>query len=150
MLLAPKLAIGEIAPDFTLLLVAYFAINRPPIHGAVAGFLVGLLQDLFNPELLGVNALAKSITGYGLSVAAAKAEPESHIFLGGLLLASALAHDFIYLLVFSGLNLWKLLILWVTVALPSAVYTAIVGVIIHIVSVYLGNRVVQTFGKARS
>ena len=31
MIVAPKISFGEIGPDFILLLVAYFAINRPPV-----------------------------------------------------------------------------------------------------------------------
>ena len=43
-LLSPKIAIGAITPDFSLLLVAYLAINRGPIAGSVVGFLVGFVN----------------------------------------------------------------------------------------------------------
>ena len=150
MIVAPKISFGDIGPDFTLLLVAYFAMNRPPVQGALAGFVIGLFQDLFNPELLGLNALTKSVTGYGLGVAATKAEPDSTLFLAALLGAAALGHDIIYLLIFTGLNPVKFFILLVTVSIPSAIYTALAGVVVHKFAAFLGTRVVRTLGKARS
>lgn len=149
MLLASRVAVGEISPDFLLLLVAYFAIHRRPTQGAVTGFLIGLFQDLFNPGLLGLNALTKSVTGYGLAVAGSKYERESAVFLLMLFAVAAAAHDFLYLLFFTRLELGRFIILWFTVALPSALYTAVWGVLIHKVTRFVEGKVVRTFGKAR-
>jgi rod shape-determining protein MreD len=149
-LLAPRISIGEISPDFALLLVGYFAINRRPVQGAVGGFIIGLVQDLFNPDLLGLNALTKSITGYALSVVGAKADADNVVFLFGLFGVAALAHDFVYLLFYTGLHLGRFVVMWFTISVPSALYTALVGVIVHKVARYFGSKWVRSFGKARS
>jgi rod shape-determining protein MreD len=148
-LVAPRVAIGEIAPDFMLLLVAYFAINRKPEHSAIAGFLIGLLQDLFNPELLGLNALTKSLVGYGMGVVGSKAEPDNVLLLATLLATAALVNDFVYLLFFTGLHLGKFFILLTTVSIPSAIYTALAGIVVYKAAGMFGNKAVRSFGKAR-
>ena len=150
MLLAPRIAIGDIAPDFPLLLVAYFAVNQNPLRGSISGFAVGLVQDLFNPQLLGLNALTKSLSGYAVSVVGAKADPDNVFFLLALFGITALGHDFVYLLFFTGLDPGKFLLLLATVAIPSAIYTAFAGVVVHRIADFLGGKVVRTLGKARS
>ena len=63
---------------------------------------------------------------------------------------AAVAHDFVYLLFFTGGDLGRFIILWITVSLPSAVYTALVGVVVHKIAEVMGDKVVRSFGKARS
>lgn len=150
MLVAPRIAIGNVSPDFMLLLVAYFAIDRKAEQGAMVGFLVGLFQDLFNPELLGLNALTKSVVGYGLSVAGSKTRPDNPLLMAALVMAAALANDLLYLLFFTGLHLGKTLILWTTVSVPSAVYTALMGIVVYKLASVLGSKAVRHLGKARS
>ncbi len=149
-LLADKISIGRVQPDFPLLIVAYLAVFKGSIRGSVVGFLVGVIQDLFNPGFLGLNALTKTIVGYVLGTAGAKTEPESSVFLFALLGGAALFHDFIYLLFFTGLSLGKFFLMWVTVSIPSALYTAIVGVLVHQIVTYALREVVRYLGKTRS
>ncbi len=149
MVVAPRIALGEISPDFPLLLVAYFAIHQTPVRGSISGFVVGLIQDLFNPQLLGLNALTKSVAGYAVSVTGAKADPDNDLFLLALFSITALGHDFVYLLIFTGLDPGKFFMLLLTVSIPSSIYTAVVGVIVHRIAVVLGTKGVRTFGKAR-
>jgi rod shape-determining protein MreD len=145
---APRITFADIGPDFPLLLVAYFAVTRRPHSGAAAGFLIGLFQDLFNPALLGLNALTKTLAGYALSLASAKIEPESSLLLFPLFGVAALAHEIVYLLFFTGLDLAQFFTLLLTVALPSALYTAVVGVVVYKLADGLSARMVK-FGKAR-
>lgn len=146
---APRIAIGEITPDFPLLLVAFFSVRRPAQQSAVSGFLIGLFQDLFNPALLGLNALTKTLAGFALSHASAKLEPDSWVLLAPLFGLTALAHDILYLLFFTGLDLGQFFVLLGTVALPSAVYTAAVGVLVYKLAEAVTGKVVTSFGKAR-
>lgn len=145
-----KMSIGMISPDFPLLIVVYFAIYKGSLNGSLLGFTVGLLQDLFNATHLGLNALTKTLTGYFIGLAGSKAEPDSSLFLLALVGIAALAHDFVYLLIFTGMHLGKFFVMWVTVSIPSAIYTAIVGVLVHLLVSYMATEVVRTIGKTRS
>lgn len=146
---APRISLGEIAPDFPLLLVAYFSVRRPAQRAAGAGFLIGLFQDLFNPTLLGLNALTKTLTAYALSVASSKLEPDSWLLLAPLFGLAALAHDVVYLLFFTGLHMGQFFVLLGTVALPSALYTSAAGVLVYKLAEAVSGKVVSSFGKAR-
>ncbi|UCH83970.1 MAG: rod shape-determining protein MreD [Candidatus Latescibacterota bacterium] len=147
---ARKMAIGSVSPDFALLILVYLAIYKGPLFGSILGFGIGLLQDLFNPSHLGLNALTKTLTGYFTGLAGSKGEPDSGLFLFALLGITALAHDLVYLLIFNGLHLGKFFVAWVTVSLPSAVYTAVVGVVVHLLVTYAATEAVRNIGKARS
>ena len=144
------LTFGQIGPDFPLLIVAYFAIFRGAIAGSIFGFVAGLFQDLFNPSFLGLNALTKTLVGFALGRAGAQTERDHPVFLLALFGVSALAHDFIYLLFFTQLRLGHFFVTWLTVSLPSAVYTAVVGVAVHVGVAFFLTEVVRNLGKTRS
>ncbi len=148
-LLSDALTFGRIGPDFILLIVSYYAVFHGALGGSLFGFFVGLFQDLFNPSFLGLNALTKSLVGYGLGRAGAQTERENPLFLLALFAIVAMAHDFIYLLFFTQLHLSRFFIMWITVSLPSAVYTAVVGALVHTIVTYSMTEVVRYLGKTR-
>lgn len=145
--LAPRIAIGPIAPDFLLLVVVFFALYRGSVRGALFGFAVGLLQDLGNPDKLGLNALTKSLLGFFVGDAGTKTFPESATVLFGLFAISALGHDVVYLTILHWPRVGSALVMVVTAALPSAIYTALFGVLVDKVFALAGARVVGVLGK---
>lgn len=148
LLLAPRIALGAIAPDFALVLVAYFALTRGVISGSVAGFVIGFILDVYSPETLGYNSLAMSIAGYAIAIGGSKGDEDNLPFLAALFGLAALCHDFIYLLAFTRLHPGKFLILFVTVAIPSSIYTAAIGVIAYRLVSRIGGKAVKSLGKA--
>ncbi len=144
-----KLSFGDISPDFPLLLCGLFALFRGPIQGSIIGFFVGLLQDLFNPAFLGLNALTKSLVGFALGQIGTKTVPENSLFLLCVFLFAALGHDFVYLLFYSGRDLGNLFAMFFSTAVPSALYTAIFGVVVHKIVILIGSRIVRVSGDAR-
>jgi len=146
--LANRIAIGSVQPDFLVLAVVFFALHRGPVRGALGGFVVGLLQDMANPTMLGINALVKSLLGYFVGRWATKAFLDSQLFLFGFFSFVAFAHDAIYLLFFQWPDVGAAIRLTFTVALPSAVYTGLVGVIMHRLLAAVGTKVVSGVGQA--
>jgi rod shape-determining protein MreD len=61
---APLVAIGQVVPDFVLVGLLFVAARRGRLAGAVAGFCAGLVIDLSIGEVVGLFALAKTITGF--------------------------------------------------------------------------------------
>jgi hypothetical protein len=61
----------------------------------------------------------------------------------------ALAHDFVYLLIYLWPGVGSALLTVVTRALPSALYTAVAGVAVERILALLGAKVVTSFGKER-
>ncbi len=144
--LAPRISIGNIAPDFVILLVVVFALYRGAVPGAILGFAVGFLQDLGNPEMLGLNALTKTLLGFAIGRVGTKTFPENALFLFGLLAAGALSHDIVYLAFFKWPHLGSALSMVFVAALPSALYTAVFGVGIDQLATRSGAKAVA-FGE---
>jgi rod shape-determining protein MreD len=144
-----KLAIGEIKPDFPLLLCAFLVLYKGPVRGSVIGFAIGLIQDLFNPAFLGLNALTKSVVGFAFGHLGTKTVPERTVFLAVIFFLAALGHDLIYLLFFTALDIGRFFILFFTVAVPSAIYTTIFGIVFQKVILVVSSWMVSSFGKTR-
>jgi len=78
-------------PDFLLLIVVFNAMFCGTFRGGVAGFLVGLAEDLFFGRFIGLNALSKCLVGLlsgSLSKSIFKENiwvPVINVFVGSLL-----------------------------------------------------------------
>ncbi len=62
--LRPRLGNARVTPDFLLIGLMLFAMRSGPGVGAVAGFLVGLIEDALTPARFGAGALAHTLVGY--------------------------------------------------------------------------------------
>ncbi len=57
------LAVLRVKPDLLLMIVLYIGFKSGPLRGELSGFLSGLLEDIFSGNLIGINALSKTILG---------------------------------------------------------------------------------------
>jgi rod shape-determining protein MreD len=62
--LRPRLGNARLSPDFLLIGLMLFAMRTGPGAGAVAGFLIGLIEDALTPARFGAGALAHTLVGY--------------------------------------------------------------------------------------
>jgi rod shape-determining protein MreD len=60
----PRLGNARVSPDFLLIALMLFAMRSGPGAGAVAGFLIGLIEDALTPARFGAGALAHTLVGY--------------------------------------------------------------------------------------
>ncbi len=60
----PYVAIGGFLPDLLLIWVVYTSLRRGQIEATIAGFAVGLFQDLVATQLFGLAALSKTAAGF--------------------------------------------------------------------------------------
>jgi rod shape-determining protein MreD len=146
--LSPRMAIGRIAPDFVVVCVVLFGLQRGRIAGSVFGFILGLVVDLGNPGYLGLNALTKTVVGYAAGRMGSATSPGS-VVLFVVFLVVAFAHDVIYYTMFLWPHVGGALASIVTIALPSALYTAVTGIAVERILALLGARVVMADGKER-
>lgn len=147
MTLAHRIAPAGSAPDLVLVLLAVLVIDRRPLVGIVAGFLLGLFQDLGNASLLGMNALAKSIVGYGIARCGGEYIPDSALFRGLLVLAAALVNDAIVIAIGTPLGLAGALALFLRDSLLAGVYTAVLAVLVMQVVRVIPGRAVRAGGR---
>ncbi len=62
--LRPRLWSARVSPDFLLIGLVFFAMRAGPGAGAVAGFIVGIVNDALTPAAFGAGALAHTLVGY--------------------------------------------------------------------------------------
>lgn len=62
--LRPRIGNARISPDFLLIGLMLFAMRSGPGVGALAGFLVGLIEDTLTPARFGAGLLAHTLVGY--------------------------------------------------------------------------------------
>jgi rod shape-determining protein MreD len=127
-IIAPVIAIKGISPDFAVIAVVILALAEGSTAGVLGGFLVGLVQDLTVPNLLGLHALCKTLLGSVVGRLHGRLVYGMPVIEGALVLIASLAHDTLFLLVQSRVESDAFLIPLFTQALPTAVYTALVGV----------------------
>ncbi len=65
-ILGPLIDINGVAPDFSVIALVILALATGAGSATVGGFMLGLVQDLSNPSLLGLQALCKSGLGFGV------------------------------------------------------------------------------------
>jgi len=145
--ISDRIALGPVAPDFLILIVAIFALYRGAVQGSVLGFVIGFLQDLTNPGFLGLNALTKSLLGHAVGTTGAKTFSESSSFLFVLFMATSFGHDFVYLVFYHWPHMGTALVALFTSALPSAAYTAGFGVAAQKFLSLASPKVVESLGK---
>jgi rod shape-determining protein MreD len=60
----PRLWSARVSPDFLLIALVFFAMRAGPGPGALAGFVVGVVNDALTPAAFGAGALAHTVVGY--------------------------------------------------------------------------------------
>jgi len=125
--LVQHLSIAGIRPDLPLVVVVLLGAARGGVPGTVAGFAIGLAQDLTNPAFLGLNALTKSLVGWAAGSLRGQLNTGSLPLHAATLFAAVMAHDLVYWTLFTRLALADLFASLATRSLPTAVYTAAVG-----------------------
>jgi rod shape-determining protein MreD len=62
--LRPRIGSARVSPDFLLIALVLFAMRAGPGAGALAGFVVGVVNDALTPAAFGAGALAHTVVGY--------------------------------------------------------------------------------------
>lgn len=60
----PRLGNARVSPDFLLIALMLFAMRSGAGAGALAGFMIGLIEDTLTPARFGAGALAHTLVGY--------------------------------------------------------------------------------------
>ena len=90
------LEVWSIKPDLLIVTLSFIALRSGPIVGAYMGLGIGILQDIYLPADLGVNALAKSLIGAGFGYSHARMVADSIQVQAALVFGAVICHDLIY------------------------------------------------------
>ncbi|HET9252224.1 MAG TPA: rod shape-determining protein MreD [Candidatus Eisenbacteria bacterium] len=139
-----RIEIAGIRPDLLVAFVVYLAWMRGPVTGTIAGFGVGLLQDLDAPGPLGLNAFSKSLVAFLVAKAGFRVHRSNLGVRFAFFFLAMLAHDIVYFAVATGGELRAFLVQMLTVALPSALYTTVVVLLLLAIVESMGKRSLLT------
>ncbi|MFZ5640270.1 MAG: rod shape-determining protein MreD [Bacillota bacterium] len=88
-----RLVVAGVKPDLILVLVVLYAMLHGSREGAVVGFMGGIMQDLLLGRFIGLNALAKLLTGLLFGILEYKIYKESIIIAAAALIFGTLWHE---------------------------------------------------------
>ena len=60
----PFIEIGGVSPNLLIILAVWIALNEGQFIALFAGFLIGIIYDLFNLDLIGTNALSLLVASF--------------------------------------------------------------------------------------
>lgn len=125
--LAHRVGVAGIRPDLYLLFLFFLSFRVRSEAATVMGFLLGLYQDAFSGAPLGLHAFTLSVGGFVLT-GVAEGIDASRIFPRLVLLASSgLALGTLTQLLLHFFRMDPPVSALVTVVLPTALYTALLG-----------------------
>ena len=119
--------------DLSMVILVYIALSRGPVSGAIFGFILGLLADVFTPQTLGFGALVKCLIGFSVGSFKDSLYLDSWYSKGGMIFFALIINDLLYYLLTRGLNASTFETL-INYSLLSAVYTSVVGIFIFLIS----------------
>ncbi len=137
-MISPLISIAGISPDFSIIALVILALAAGPMPGTVGGFLLGLVQDLSNPALLGLHALCKCCLGFSLGRLRGRLAHGLPVAEGIVVALSVLVHDLVFLLFQSGLIDEGFLRPFLTKSFPVAIYSGVAGIVLIRFAEYLG------------
>lgn len=137
-LISPLIDVQGISPDFSIIALVLLSLATGRLPGTLGGFILGLVQDLSNPALLGLHALCKTVLGFSLGHLRGRLAHGLPVAEGMVVVLAVLAHDIVFLLVQSRLiDEGFLRPLW-TQTLPVALYSGVTGILVIRMADYLG------------
>jgi len=135
------------SPDMIMVMLVVLVIDRKPIVGIIAGFMLGFLQDLGDASYLGMHALAKSIVGYGIARSGRDYLPDNILFKGLLVFAACLINDIITLHITTSFESVEVIFAFFRYSILSAAYTALLAVLVMQIIEILPRRMVRSGGR---
>jgi len=123
------LTIGEIKPDFLIVIIIFFAFRHSAYESGILGFIAGILQDSLSGVTLGVNAFTKLIVGL-LASTIKKIYAENLITILMAIFVFTIIHSLLFFAIQS--------IFVITLGIPTmkripliALYNTIIGILIY-------------------
>ncbi|HBT95234.1 MAG TPA: rod shape-determining protein MreD [Coriobacteriia bacterium] len=134
LMLAPSIAVFEVAPNFLLCFAVVNAMFTGVIRATSVGFILGLVYDLIAQGALGAMALVLTIVAYAISSLNKEAISISWTIQALFLLLSAFAGEILYAAELAVIgyddNFWLSFGMRV---IPTTIYCGLIGLIIFLI-----------------
>jgi rod shape-determining protein MreD len=91
-----NIAISNVTPDLLMIMLFFIAVKYGSLAGIYVGFLIGLGQDVYSPEMIGQNALVKAVAGCIAGFFNEKMIRLTFVMRYGVFILFFLVHDALY------------------------------------------------------
>ena len=124
------ISIFDVTPDLLIILCVWISINEGQFIGTFTGFGIGIFYDLVSFDVIGTNALVKTvigfISGYFYKVEINKRPTGNYKFLLILLIMS-FTHNFIYYFFYLKISEASFFLFFFKYGILSSIYTTVFG-----------------------
>ena len=129
--IAPLIAIGGCSPSFLLIPVLLVSMHSGPAVGSITGFLLGLLADFNSDTAIGCTALIFILIAVIVGFISSNLEAKTPLLTCILVVCSSFFFEIAYgfAIVLTNIQATGVISTMVGHALPSAVYTMVLGCI---------------------
>jgi len=126
------IAVGTFTPDFMLILCVWIALTEGQFVGIFAAFLCGLLFDIVSHDVIGTNALAKTVVGFVAGWF--YRENKANVIIGSyrfiiIVFICALVHNLIYSFFYIKATDISLVPFFMKNGIASSLYTTVFAVL---------------------
>lgn len=128
---AELLMLRGIRPDLPLVLLAIFGLEYGRLPATIAGFGCGVLLDAVSSDTFGLTALAKTLVGFTVGSFQGRTVTNRPSFFPFIVLTLAIFHELLYNYIETFDQNVGILHLTVHAAIPSAMYTTLIGVLVY-------------------
>jgi len=125
-----SLQILDIAPDLIVVTLVLIALVVDPVESILMALVVGLLQDTYLPQNLGLNAMVNVLVVLTVGLMRIGIVVDNLRVQVAFVVAAVLLHDLIYFVGYSGVPLAEVPFFWLRYAVGRAVYSALLGMAI--------------------
>ncbi|MBN1155440.1 rod shape-determining protein MreD [candidate division KSB1 bacterium] len=126
------ISINGVVPDLSIIFLIFFSLKESQIKSTVAGFLIGLIQDIFSFDLIGLSSLCKSITGFIASYFKRTEQRYTTSRIALIVFVTSLVHNILYQIIISVGTHFRIEKIIFHTSLPGAIYTAVFAVIVNL------------------
>ena len=133
------ISIMDSTPDIFLVLVVWIAIKEGRLFGILAGFIIGLYFDFITGDIIGINALTKTITAFIASGYHKKdttkqiVDEYKFIFVVAI---CTITHNLIYFLFFINISNQGFIMPYLKFSLIVTFYTTFVSAFVYVLQLF--------------
>jgi len=125
------IALEGLTPDLLLILCVWITLSEGRFVGLIAAFVCGILFDLITTDIIGSNALAKTIAaliaGWFYKEASIQHNLGSYRFLGIVLLSSVI-HNMVYFFMYIKYSEIRFIPFFMKYGLAISLYTTVIAI----------------------
>ena len=124
-----RFGILGVRPDLAMLVLILLVSDSGEVESVIYGFFIGFLQDVYSPEFLGANAFTMSLMAFLLNLSKERLTVENFSVKAIVSFFACIAHDVIFLLLYTKFDSSIMINLFVKESLLGAVYTSVLLVL---------------------